>query len=130
MSATSAAETPVPKVPSRASDEAWNDYLATLARPQGPLAEHHVRLVCGFWRQLRSLVNGAFPLPQAGPTPDQGLLMLWDRDRHHLEVEIYEDGTYDWFYRDRQTESYLGDEGLALDVRPPELVGQLRHFSN
>ena len=126
MNTTSAAKTPASRAPSRTAD----DYLTTLTRPEGPLAAHHVRLVCGFWQELRSSFRGAFPVPQASPTPDLGLLMLWDRDRHHLEVEIYEDGTYDWFYRDRETESYLGDEGLALDFRPPELLDHLRHFSN
>ncbi|MGH9322443.1 MAG: hypothetical protein ACRD3V_21480 [Vicinamibacteria bacterium] len=40
--------------------------------------------------------------------------MVWDRDHHHLEIEVFPSGRYDWFYRDRQTERYWGEEDCTV----------------
>ncbi len=126
----------VPRLPSVKPEpeanprEDWNVYLSSLARPRGPLTSQHAKHVRRFWHSLRSQLSPDLPVPQAGPTEAPGLLLVWDRDRHHLEVEIFQDGTYDWFYRDRRSEAYLGDEGLAAEARPQELVEHLRGFCN
>jgi hypothetical protein len=49
--------------------------------------------------------------PEATPT-DDGFLLTWDRDEHHLQVELFRDGTYDWFYRNRDTDVVSYEEGL------------------
>jgi hypothetical protein len=51
--------------------------------------------------------------PEANPT-DDGFLLVWDRDEHHLQVELFREGTYDWFYRNRDTEAVSYEEGLPF----------------
>jgi plasmid stabilization system protein ParE len=116
----------------RANDtwDRWNAYLASLAEPEGPLSPEHASHVQRFWRNLRASAHGPLQVPQAGPTDGPGFLLVWDRHRHHLEIEIFEDGNYDWFYRDRDSESYQGDEGLEASARARELLKHLRFFNN
>ncbi len=51
------------------------------------------------------------PIPHAGPTPQGSFIMSWDRDRHHLEVELFAEGRHEWFYCDRKTDFHEGSEG-------------------
>ena len=119
---------PAEHEPDQHEQEHWNLYLKSLARPEGPLTSRHAEYAVRFWHSLRSRFS--VPLPQAGPTEAPGLLLVWDRGRHHLQIEIFEDGSYDWFYRDRRNETYLGEEGLAFETRPQELLDRLRFFYN
>ena len=121
---------PRPSGRERGLQARWNAYLATLAQPRGPLTAEHAESVKRFWRHLRSLRSWNLPVPQAGPTEAPGFLLVWDRGRHHLEIEIYDDGTFDWFYRDRRDESYFGDDGLAPDARPSDLMDRIHLFCN
>jgi hypothetical protein len=112
------------------TNEDWERYLADLGKPEGPLMADHVEHVRRFWRYLRSFVDKAFPVPQAGPTEARSLVMVWDRDRHHLEVEIFERGIYEWFYRDRLTQEHTGGENLDPTARPRDLMAHLQLFSS
>ena len=60
-----------------------------------------------FW----SWVSSELSAPEANPT-DEGFLLVWDRDEHHLQVELFRDGSYDWFYRNRDTDAVSYEEGL------------------
>ncbi len=62
------------------------------------------------WATARALRLWA---PESSLTED-GLLMVWDRGRHHIQVEVYPNATFDWFYRDRGHEGYEYGEGIAL----------------
>jgi hypothetical protein len=57
--------------------------------------------------------------PEATPT-DDGFLLIWDRDEHHLQVELFRDETYDWFYRNRDTDAVSYEEGLTYGRWTPQ----------
>jgi len=66
--------------------------------------------------------------PEATPT-DDGFLLVWDRDEHHLQVELFQDGSYDWFYRNRDSDTVSYEEGLPFGrwtARFKALISALR----
>src|SRR5205809_6924017 len=54
------------------------------------------------WGRLAAAAKG-LPAPDATPGPDGQVLYTWDRDRHHLELEILPAGPAEFFYRDRRS---------------------------
>lgn len=81
----------------------------------------HLILAAGdIWNRLSPIPN--LP-PQAGPNEDRNIFcMIWDVDRHHLEIEIDEESdecefkclTFVWFYRDRRTEECRCGEHCSI----------------
>jgi hypothetical protein len=85
----------------------WLAYLSALKdRPGyaelGPRVEE-------FWQW----VSRKLWAPEAMPT-DGGFLLIWDRDEHHLQVELFHNGTYDWFHRNRDDDLVSYEEGLPF----------------
>ncbi|MBV9494774.1 MAG: hypothetical protein JOZ54_11060 [Acidobacteria bacterium] len=76
------------------------------------------------WIQIAEEVDQVSP-PNASPTDENGVLMSWTRSGHHLEVEVMNDGTYEWFYRHRA--SHTDDGGSESDdIVPDTLFERLR----
>lgn len=110
--------------PGPARDAAWLNYLRSL-RVRGVLSQLVANNAEQLWRLLRSLASNA-AIPEAAVTDDGGLFMSWDRGVHHLEVEILPEGKYEWFYRNRQTDSFGGDYNYPASALAPELLAQFR----
>jgi hypothetical protein len=55
-----------------------------------------------------------------------GFAMSWDKGRHHFEIEVTPDGTFDWFYMDRGSDARSGEEDQSLGTLSPGLISQLR----
>jgi hypothetical protein len=85
----------------------WLEYLSKL-REKPDYAALALR-VEEFW----DWVSGKLWAPEATPT-DEGFLLVWDRDEHHLQVEFFQDGSYDWFYRNRDNDGVSSEEGLPF----------------
>ena len=52
-----------------------------------------------------------------GIGPDDDMVMFtWDRDNHHLEIEVYDDGHLELFYMDKDTEDCISACSDALSV--------------
>ena len=91
-------------------------YLTTLDSSYGPIARD-------FWKRIKAALPN-IPVPQTGPTNIDGAFQfVWDRDEHHFDVELatryaevvsegysYAIDTYDWFYRNRNTNFNVGSE--------------------
>ncbi len=92
----------------------WHAHLEGMTEPLGSLARE-------LWRLLQEVV-GEPRVPQAGPVSGGGFQFVWDRDEHHLEIEILADRTLEWFYRNRRTGNLEGGE-CALDL--PDRARQL-----
>jgi hypothetical protein len=90
----------------------WLAYLEGLCEPSGDLAR-------GLWQLLCDSLGWA-PVPQAGPLPDGGFQFVWDRDEHHLEIDVLPERRMEWFYRNRRTGQVAGDEIAAHSL--PEAV--------
>lgn len=81
----------------------WDSLLDSISSDFRPIID-------SAWRAAKGLRLWA---PEASLT-GEGFLMVWDRGAHHVQVEVYPNGTFDWFYRDRSEEGYKFGEGLPL----------------
>jgi hypothetical protein len=61
------------------------------------------RLAWEAWSTLSNSVGNALLVPDACPGPDGQLLYTWDRDEHHLELEIFPDTPAEFFYENDAT---------------------------
>ena len=86
-------------LPKNAVDR-WHAYLSSL--PLRHLAtERAAAATEGLWNELSEELEAPIPPPNASPTDDAGVLMSWQLNGHHLEIEVMPDGAYEWFYRHR-----------------------------
>jgi hypothetical protein len=103
----------------------WHGYLQSLGEQGSGLTVELAALVREFW----AFASSHAAAPDASPT-DDGVLLVWDKAAtKHLQVEIFADSTYDWFYRDRGIEGYESGEGIQLGRYGPDLIDHLRKFS-
>jgi hypothetical protein len=96
-------------VSSIATSLRWRAYLDSLGKPEGPFSSSHLRVIKDFLASLPPFTL----LPSASPTDEGGFMMVWDRDKHHMEVEVLEDRTVEWFYWNRLDDSYDGGRGTT-----------------
>jgi hypothetical protein len=85
----------------------WRAYLDSLVKPEGPFSSSQLRVIKDFLTSLPPFTL----LPSASPTDEGGFMMVWDRDKHHMELEVLEDRTVEWFYWNRLDDSYDGGRG-------------------
>lgn len=73
------------------------------------------------WKALWSASGKRLSVPDACPGPDGQLLYTWDREEHHLELEIFPSGRGEFFYRNRKSgELWDWDlEYIVEDFIPP-----------
>jgi hypothetical protein len=105
------------------AERQWLHYLRNLPQ-SGAVSPFIAASAEQLWRDIQS-VTGNLRVPDAVATGDGGILLAWDRDDHHVEIELMPSGSFDWLYRNRRTGVYAGGEDLALQVVPPELLSQL-----
>jgi hypothetical protein len=86
------------------------------------------RLAWTAWTALSDSTGNALLVPDASPGPDGQLLYTWDRDEHHLELEVFADAPAEFFYENEAS----GEAGEAtLDIGEPvpaEMLSRLRLF--
>jgi hypothetical protein len=104
----------------------WTKYLTDISA-RGRLSHSVTDKALVVWKFLLEQVP-TIGAPHAGPTEDGGLQMVWDRERHHLEIEILPSGRYDWFYRDRQTDKHRDGENCAVGDYSEELRSVIRRI--
>jgi hypothetical protein len=105
-------------------NRSWSEFLDSLASLEEYPAEQ-VRRVQDAWEHLVKQLGEISP-PRAQANEDGGFSMAWDRDEHHLEIEILPSGIVEWFYRNRETDEYEGDEGIDIDDLPRQVVRYLK----
>lgn len=62
------------------------------------LTQLHIEKIKEFWNKIKQ----DFPLiddPQTGLSNDGSYQFVWNKAEHHLDIDIYDDGSIDWFYR-------------------------------
>lgn len=102
---------------------AWARYLTDLER-QGKLPPAQAGKVLQLWLRLVQVVGAGLPPPQAGPKDDGGFLMAWSLGNHYFEIELLEDGSHEWFYRERRS----GDSRAQDSLRASEVVEQAAYY--
>jgi hypothetical protein len=117
-----------PKVMARAVDDRslWEGYLGHLAVPDGPLSIERANQICSLWASLAKWVGPRLRPPHAGPLENDGFAMSWDNGRHHFEIEVEADGTFGWFYMDRESDVRQGEEDRPLGTISPGMISLLR----
>jgi hypothetical protein len=80
------------------------------------------------WVDVSEATGNALPVPAACTGPDGQMMYVWDKGRHHLELEIAADGTAEFFYRDRQTGELWGEEYRPGAQLAAEIVAKLNHL--
>lgn len=107
--------------------EKWLEYLSNLSSPNKELANK-------LWNKLKEHFPN-IPIPLAGPfhcNDDNFFQFAWDKNEHHLEIDIYE-YELDWFYRNRESDTYAGSDCLlyASDLNKyPDLTRHIKKIIN
>jgi hypothetical protein len=99
-------------------------YLGTVSAA-GEITPSTAALALKFWNELRRAVRG-LPVPDAAPGPEGQLLYTWNRAEHHLEAEIFPNGSIEMFYRNRITGDLWGHDSTAGDALSEEVITRLR----
>jgi hypothetical protein len=115
--------TATPEVrPRKNAEERWLEYLDSL--PARGLASDRVSIVAvQLWNRLNEVLP--LPPPDASPTNGGGLLMSWDRNGRHVEIEIEGDASWEWFYRHRIADVSEAGTGTNVEQIPNELIACL-----
>jgi hypothetical protein len=80
------------------------------------------------WWAVWEATTYALPIPAACTGPDGQMLYVWDRGRHHLELEIIPGQPAEFFYRDRETEELWAEDYIVGGPLPAEAVEKLKLF--
>jgi hypothetical protein len=83
--------------------------------------------VSTFWLSARQATGSLLlPPPTALPSEDGSTHLVWGGDRHHLSVDLYPDGSFEWFYRDRLTDAFDGTDEERAAGMPEAFARRLR----
>ncbi|MFY9821107.1 MAG: hypothetical protein WAM82_06980 [Thermoanaerobaculia bacterium] len=78
------------------------------------------------WDLLELKLGPSLKPPATGVLENGGFAMSWDNGRHHFEIEVTPEGTFDWFYMDRDSDARDGEEDQPMGAVSPGLISQLR----
>lgn len=112
------------QVPIQELSATWPGYLLSLSI-NGPLPSDQAIRALRLWEELRTS-SPALIAPHATALDDGTFSMTWDKGPHHFEVELHPSGVFDWFYLDRSTDIFLGEEDLPIGYASRQMVDLLR----
>lgn len=102
--------------------KAWSAFLEELQLryrlpvEQVLVARRAASAVCGYTKDAHPTQSGLVEdRDEEGPW----LQLVWDKGRHHLEVDVAPGGDLEWFYRDRETDRVHSSETIkgTIDMR-------------
>lgn len=93
-----------------------------------PVERHTATLARRAWWAIWEATGFALPVPSACTGPDGQMFYSWDQGRHHLELEIIPGKPAEFFYRDRETGQFWGDDYTVGDALPTEVAQKLKYF--
>jgi hypothetical protein len=105
------------------------EYLVRVSTGERALISRQTALLARHaWRIIWLSSGGKIPIPAACTGPDGEMFYSWDRGRHHLELEIIPGQPSEFFYRDRETEQFWGEDYNVGDPLPDKVVEALPLF--
>jgi hypothetical protein len=116
--------TKVSPLPSATDEQRLREYLRNLTTQEIGLSDQHAREVRRFWEFLNFVMDDLM-LPIALPGGELGFSFVWNSKEVNITIEIGQDGTFDWFFRDKLSDEILGTENEHLPCLPPELCRKL-----
>ena len=93
-----------------------------------PITPETAALARKAWYAVWESTENALPIPAACTGPDGQMLYTWDRDRHHLELEIIPGQAAEFFYRDRTTGTLWGEDYVVGSELSAEAIQKLKLF--
>jgi hypothetical protein len=81
------------------------------------------------WEQVRAATGDTMPVPAACTGPDGQMFYGWDRGRYHLELEIVPGEPAYFFFCDRETDRYWGEDFTVGDPLPGPVLAILSYFA-
>lgn len=69
--------------------------------------------------------GGVLPHPYVSVTKDGETYFYWDTGRYYLDLEVHPSGVAGLFCRDRQTETYWGEEYEVGSPSSAEIAGRV-----
>lgn len=103
------------------------DYLNGIA-DQELVTPRVARLAWQAWTALSNSLSNALLVPDACPGPNGELLYTWDREGHHLELEIFPDAPAEFFYENDGSGEVWESAYVIGEPVPPEALDRLRLF--
>ena len=103
----------------------WETYLLNLDKIVSPA---YAAVIRTFWSRLVEAVPN-LPPPQAGPGGELGFCLAWDTPTLHVDMDLAEDGTWEWFYSRRDRDEYGGSDGPA-DAEEALLIDWLKEVGS
>lgn len=98
----------------RDTDIGLSNYLDRVSH-KGLIASDMALTALETWEIIKQQTN--LPTPVACPGPEGDLLLTWDNDIHHLELEFIPDNTPTFFYLNRDTnEAWEEDYIVGRDL--------------
>src|SRR5438093_1546188 len=101
------------------------DYLYAIA-DQELVTPQLARLAWQAWSSLSDCMSNALLVPDACPGPSGELLYTWDRDGHHLELEIFPDTPAEFFYENDSSGEVWEAAFVIGESVPPGALDKLR----
>ena len=86
------------------------------------------RLADSFRAFLDAAISNGEPLPAVLPRSDNSVRLVWETRRLHLEADIFDDQTMEWFFRDRQSGEIAGTDDEPHAFIPIEFRQRLGRF--
>lgn len=117
--------TPAGRVPMLVREvRAWRSFVEALQHAPTNLSAAHVAAVLKHWDALADQLH-ALPPPLTAPKDAEYVYMVWDSGTKIFDLEVYTDGSIQWFFRDRMRREIDGTEDPVAQI-PVAAVERLR----
>lgn len=108
------------------AERPWQQFLERSVQPAGPFAKEQVLAARLLWREVGRRTNVALPLPAIREATSGSLILLWESPRAIVEVEVLHDGSFEWFWKDREAGAFDGSDDERARSAPQALVDRLQ----
>ncbi len=109
-----------------ASIRGWLSYLDSLTIPRGGVRTAHVDAVLSLWKVLSREVGMPMRAPLTQVTGDDTIQLAWEHGQLYFDIDVFSDGRFAWFFRDRASGTAEGSEDDRLTSIPPEALHRLK----
>jgi hypothetical protein len=103
----------------------WERFLDRLPDEDVGITEEHVQRVREFWYAVEQRVDVTLPLPVTQPIASGAIQLAWNRGVYCVEVDVFPDGSFEWFFRDRRKGSIDGSNDRVTGM-PKKFVERVR----
>lgn len=93
-----------------------------------PISRETAALSRKAWQQLWEESMYKLPVPAACSGPDGQMFYSWDKGDHHLELEIIPGEQGEFFYQNRKTGDFFGEDFTIGSQLPTEVLRKLKLF--